>query len=150
MRYSEIIKKQILNIKEGKLFVPRDFETIAPRYSIDRKLSNLAKAGAIIRVTRGIFMRSKDGSHKPSVEEVAEAKARAFARSIKFLNAKFSGEHGVYTFLCTGSSTSFQYDDHIINFKGTSPRNFRKAIFEKNPTRKEQSAATFLTPIGLV
>ncbi len=132
MDYSASIKAKIRNTEDGKLFVSRDFAHLAPRNCIDRNLSELARKGVIVRVARGIFMRNMGEAHKPSVEEVANAKARAFSKRIKFLHSRIynngKSADGEYTFLCDGATTSFRYENSTITFRATTPKRLKAEI----------------------
>jgi len=132
MDYSASIKAKIRNTEDGKLFVSRDFAHLAPRNCIDRNLSDLARKGVIVRVARGIFMRNIGDAYKPTVEEVANAKARAFSRRIKFLHTTIYNNNqnadAEYTFLCDGTTTSFRYENSKITFRATTPKRLKAEI----------------------
>lgn len=133
--YTSQIKKKLLRIENGRLFVSRDFEDPRiPRYAIDTVLHRLTKRGLIVRVTRGVFMKESSDSYRPTIQEVAIAKARAFDKEIEFLNARISlqvsdskeANKSAYIFRATGASTSFRYGNSRITFKSTSPRRLRQ------------------------
>ena len=55
--YSRAIWEKILNHPEGEPFKAGMFREIAPMTAIRRTLSKLVKAGTLMRVTRGVYVR---------------------------------------------------------------------------------------------
>lgn len=132
MVYARTIREQIFSIEEGKLFVSRDFSSIAPRNVIDRTLHRLTRRGVILRITRGIYMRETADMWRPTVEDVAQAKARAFKKDIQFQKAEIHEKvsedtqaESRHIFLCSGPTTSFQYGNTRIKFRSVTPRKLR-------------------------
>jgi hypothetical protein len=54
---AELIRQRIKGMPGGEPFTPTDFLECGTRASVDQTLSRLVKAGAIERVTRGVFVR---------------------------------------------------------------------------------------------
>jgi hypothetical protein len=121
------IVQAINRLELGQLLTTRQLLGMGSRAAIDQALHRLVKSGFVIRVTRGVFM--KRNSPTPTVWEVACAKATAFSRQIYQHGADAAKALGFIeegnqspTFACSGSSSSFRFDESVIRLKGTSPR----------------------------
>lgn len=136
MHKSMQIRRHIFLLAEGELFTSRDLSIYGKRGTIDQNLNRLVKLGVIVRVTRGIFMRETASGWRPSLKEVAIAKARSFGKEIydcgldwpkPGIQAEFSNEsNGSVTFLSSGCSSSFVYNNQRIYFKGVCPSKLRE------------------------
>jgi len=77
---AELIRQRIEAMPIGEPFTPTALLECATRASVDRTLSRLVKAGAIERVTRGVFVRPEIsrfvGKVSPSPLKVAETVAK--------------------------------------------------------------------------
>lgn len=78
---AELIRQRIKGMRVGEPFTPTAFLECGTRASVDQTLSRLVKAGAIARVTRGVFVRPEVsrfvGKVMPEPMKVAETIARA-------------------------------------------------------------------------
>lgn len=77
------------NVKEGDMFTTRELLRYGNRNAIDQILYRLVKAGIIIRLAWGVFVRQDDYQDSriplPGPMEVARVKARAFCREVYML-----------------------------------------------------------------
>ncbi|WNY24271.1 hypothetical protein MmiHf6_16010 [Methanimicrococcus hongohii] len=79
--YLKEIKNQILQQKEGEIYIPSDFADIANRNAVDKALSRLTAEGTLCRIMQGIYERPRYSPFLkeyvvPSPEKVAQAIAR--------------------------------------------------------------------------
>lgn len=75
-----LILAHIYSLPDGTPFSTRDLLNYGLRNTIDRTMHFLVKAGEIMRLARGVFM--KPAEEVPSAEEIAATKARAFGKEI--------------------------------------------------------------------
>ncbi len=77
---TELIRQRIEGMPIGEPFTPAAFLECGTRASVDQTLSRLVKAGAIERVTRGVFVRPEVsryvGKVMPEPQKVAETLAK--------------------------------------------------------------------------
>ena len=80
IKTAELIRQHIEGMPVGEPFTPTAFLACGTRASVDQTLSRLVKAGAIKRVTRGLFVRPEVsrfvGQVMPEPLKVAETIAR--------------------------------------------------------------------------
>ena len=111
------VKRHIFALPEGQLFATRDLLSYGPRHAVDKALQRLVKAGWIMRLARGIFMKTIDAKTEhmlPTVAQIAAIKAAAFGKQL-FIHGKNAASHlklGLFdndepTFLVTGYSSCF-------------------------------------------
>lgn len=78
---AELIRQHIEVMPLGEPFTPTAFLKLGTRASVDQTLSRLVKAGAIERVTRGVFVRPEVsrflGKASPSPLKLAETVAKS-------------------------------------------------------------------------
>jgi hypothetical protein len=123
---TDIIRESIAKIDIDILFSTRQFLSHGRRAAVDQCLYRMVKAGEIIRLTPGIFVRA--GSRWPSVIAIAAAKAKAFGKQI----VQHAGDLAVQfelmapledlIFDASGSSSRFQFGNEIIHLKATANR----------------------------
>lgn len=134
MSIQEKIAAQIHALPEGELLLPSDFSDLGSSEALRLALFRLEKAGIIVRVAQGIYVRPKIskwiGPISPSAEEVAEAIAkrdriRTVPTGSYALNAV-----GLSTqvpmnivFLTDGSPREIKVGKRTIKFKKTTPKN---------------------------
>jgi ribosomal protein S19E (S16A) len=134
MSIQEKIAAQIHALPEGELLLPSDFSDLGSSEAVRLALFRLEKAGIIVRVAQGIYVRPKIskwiGPISPSAEEVAEAIAkrdriRTVPTGSYALNAV-----GLSTqvpmnivFLTDGSPREIKVGKRTIKFKKTTPKN---------------------------
>jgi hypothetical protein len=78
MKTTELIKNHIKAMPIGEPFTPAEFLALGTRTAVDKTLARLVKAGLLMRVTRGVFVRpeeNKYGKIPPSPLKIAMAKA---------------------------------------------------------------------------
>src|SRR5262245_59954202 len=76
------IRRFVSQLPKGQIFASMELVHMGPRYMIDSTTSNMVKAGVIIRLARGVFVRNDDDLELPSKEEVAAYNAKIFAKRI--------------------------------------------------------------------
>ena len=117
-----LIYRHIRDLPPTQIFSTREVLIYGNRSSVDATLCRMVKEGFITRLARGIFVR--DASKKPSVFEIASAKAKAFDVTIvehaeQVLSAlKISRvDKKEFLYAKTGSSTSFWTIHGRVHFK---------------------------------
>ncbi|MBX9940527.1 MAG: hypothetical protein K2Y32_14805 [Candidatus Obscuribacterales bacterium] len=104
------------------LLVTRELLDCGTRTAVDNALYRLVKLGIISRVARGVFVRSDAPPQAFTAEKIAEAKAKAFCRSV--LKPHRDSESMYITDSC---STSFDSVHGRIVMKRVSARKLRLA-----------------------
>jgi hypothetical protein len=135
MHTRELVHRHINSLPLGTLFATRDLLHYGLRCSIDQMMYVMVKAGDLLRLARGIFMKPPMGDFKlPTAFEIAAAKAKAFGKEIlthgidaahamKILESKNSHT----TFSVNGRTTSFWSVHGRIYFEGTNSKDIKKA-----------------------
>jgi hypothetical protein len=134
MSIQEKIAAQIHALPEGELLLPSDFSDLGSSEALRLALFRLEKAGIIVRVAQGIYVRPKIskwiGPISPSAEEVAEAIAkrdriRTVPTGSYALNAVgLSTQVPMNIVLLTdGSPREIKVGKRTIKFKRTTPKN---------------------------
>jgi ribosomal protein S19E (S16A) len=134
MSIQEKIAAQIHALPEGELLLPSDFSDLGSSEAVRLALFRLEKAGIIVRVAQGIYVRPKIskwiGPISPSAEEVAEAIAkrdriRTVPTGSYALNAVgLSTQIPMNIVLLTdGSPREIKVGKRTIKFKRTTPKN---------------------------
>jgi ribosomal protein S19E (S16A) len=132
------IKNDILthieSLPKGELLLPSDFSELGSSEAVRLSLFRLEKAGVIIRVAQGIYVRQKEssliGKLTPTAEEVAEAIAkrdriRTVPTGSYALNALgLSTQVPMNIVMLTdGSPRIIKVGRRTIKFKKTTPKN---------------------------
>lgn len=128
------IVAKIEALPKGELLLPVDFQDLGSSEAIRLSLFRLEKAGFIVRVAQGIYVRPKEskliGKITPSAEEVAEAIAkrdriRTVPTGSYALNALgLSTQVPMNIVLLTdGSPRDIKVGKRSIKFKKTTPKN---------------------------
>ena len=134
MSIEEKILAQIKALPEGELLLPADFSDLGSSEAVRLSLFRLEKAGIIIRVAQGVYVRPKFskliGPLTPSAEEEAEAIAkrdriRTVPTGSYALNALgLSTQIPMNIVLLTdGSPREIKVGKRTIKFKKTTPKN---------------------------
>jgi len=113
------IRRYIENLVGDKPFSIRDFLRYGPRNTIDQVFLRLVKSGRIIRVARGVYIKSS--SPQPSIIEVVQVKAAAFGRTIvvhglqagRSLSNKSPAQEKL-VFASSGATSSFRIGSKVI------------------------------------
>lgn len=127
---SQDIKRYIARLPEGEMFATRALIHCAVRNTLDQTLSRLCKAGAIIRIASGMYMKpTSRPTPMPTPQEVATAKARAWGKRIMesgldaaFKLKLFERGESEHVFLSSGCTTSFKSIVGRIHFRKTAPK----------------------------
>lgn len=136
---AEKIRKFVFAYPEGVLFTTRDLTHLGNRNVVDQTLTRLARLGIILRITRGVFMRETADGWRPSVMQVATAKADAYCKDILPVlpdSPHYENNENETVFLCANGSGSFKYGNHTIRFKRISARKFELLSEERETATK--------------
>jgi ribosomal protein S19E (S16A) len=128
------ILKHIESLPKGELLFPTDFSELGSSEAVRLSLFRLEKAGVIMRVAQGIYVRQKEssliGKLTPTAEDVAEAIAkrdriRTVPTGSYALNALgLSTQVPMNIVLLTdGSPREIKVGKRTIKFKKTTPKN---------------------------
>lgn len=137
MHISAQVRWHISRLSDGELFATRDLLSYGPRDAIDKVIQRMIKQNVIVRLARGVFMKTLYVNGKlylPQLVEIATTKASAFAKQIythgrdlaQLFNILPSGNPSP-TFATSGCSSKFRcrsadFNKTTVHFKGTSPR----------------------------
>lgn len=129
------IRAHIEGLSPTTIFTTRDVLKYGKRGAVDQCLYMLVKRRTIRRLARGVFVQDKNID--PSIEEIAQIKAAAFARGIcknatdvlcqlallrqKNLTDESSGK----VFAINGRSSSFQSFRGAVIYKGIAQRRLK-------------------------
>jgi hypothetical protein len=129
MYTATFIRRHIFQLPPGRIFATRHLLPYGSRAAVDQALSRLVKAGVIIRLARGIFVRQEPGAGLPSVPAVVAAKAEAFGKQIATGGAELARQFGLaagtrpgLTFCVNGSSSSFVCGEVVVRLERTCQR----------------------------
>jgi Family of unknown function (DUF6088) len=130
MKTTELIKNRIETMPVGEPFTPAEFLSLGTRTAIDKTLARLVKAGLLMRVTRGVFVRpeeSKYGKVPPSALKIAMAKANGAI--VEVHGAEAVRRFGLSTqvqvqpvYYTSGGTKHFKLGQLPITLKHISPR----------------------------
>jgi hypothetical protein len=134
MSIEEKIVNRIKAFPKGELFLPADFWDLGSSEAVRLSLFRLERAGLLMRVAQGIYVRPKESSLigllTPSAEEVAVAiatrdKIRTVPTGNYALNALgLSTQIPMNIVLLTdGSPREIKVGNRTIKFKKTTPKN---------------------------
>jgi hypothetical protein len=134
MSIEEKIVNRIKAFPKGELFLPADFRDLGSSEAVRLSLFRLERAGLLMRVAQGIYVRPKESSLigllTPSAEEVAVAiatrdKIRTVPTGNYALNALgLSTQIPMNIVLLTdGSPREIKVGNRTIKFKKTTPKN---------------------------
>jgi hypothetical protein len=113
-----------------EIFTTRDLLNYGSRNAVDQAMHRMVKAGYVIRLARGVFVRADDKTECFTAFEIAKVKAESFGRQIithaKDIAYKLKilpeGNKEI-TYATDGASSSFAFGDIRIYFKKTSLKN---------------------------
>jgi hypothetical protein len=135
---AESIDKQVLRrirkLGRGKPFFASNFMSYGDPATVWRALDRLVKAGEIIRVGRGIYVRPKFdeviGLVRPGMDEIAEAIAKRDCARIAPSGVYALNQLGLSTqvpmrvvYLTDGTGRTIRIGKCTITFKRTTPKN---------------------------
>ena len=140
-----LMRRFIAMLEPDKVFTTRECLPFGKRAAIDQTLCRLVKRNAIVRLARGVFTKSST-RHKPSLEEIASAKAKAFGRRFGAVGSKLAQEFGLIkpqqpqqqpdekaVFSINSSSSTFKCGDVTIYLRKTCPR---KVVLQESQAGK--------------
>lgn len=135
---SESVENQLLDkikkARRGTLFFSENFLTIAHADSIRKALQRLVKAGELVRVATGIYVRPAldpiIGPVTPGIEAIADAIAKRDKARITPSGAYALNKMGLSTqvplnvvYLTDGAARKIKVGRRTINFKKATPKN---------------------------
>ncbi len=138
MNSAKIIRQQVKRFPVGKPFTPYEFLHLGSRSTIDRQLFQLNKAGRIMRVARGVYVRPKEnkfvGKVPPGAFEIARIKAGPAGVKIAPNGAEAALLFGLTTqmpvrpvYYTTGLPKQFRFGQQYITLKPVSSRRLAMA-----------------------
>ena len=126
------IKKEIDFLPRDQIFTTQELLHLGGRNAIDAELYRLVKAKAISRLARGVFIKADATRKAITTLKVAEAKAKAFGKTICLygetavhklgLSKSLSNKTNRETFYTSGATSSFKFADKTIQFISASPK----------------------------
>jgi hypothetical protein len=133
MNTTNRIRQHIQKLPTGEPFTPAALLGMGSRASVDQALSRLAKAGAITRVTRGVFVRPSEnrylGKVLPEPSKVVEAVAKAKGATVQIHGAEAARRFELTTqaptqpvFYTTGPNKRFRMGKMEVVLKHASSR----------------------------
>jgi hypothetical protein len=121
------IRRQIFHFQDNKPFSVRSYLHLGPRAAVYRTFSRLVKAGIIIRISYGLFIKAD--APWPSIYEVAKTKADAFHKEIFTHGAVAAhalklvdNSPNKSIFACSGATSNFKFGDIVIHLTGICAR----------------------------
>ena len=101
MTTAEAIRNRISETGVGEPFTSTQFKALGTRASVDQTLARLVKQGEITRISRGVFVHSKQsryvGEVMPEPSKVAQAIARAHGETVQVHGAEAARLLGLTT-----------------------------------------------------
>lgn len=73
-------RKYVNELPTGQCFATRELLTYGHRDAVDKCTQAMVGSGFVLRMARGVFVRNDLGLKLPTIEEIAETKARAFSK----------------------------------------------------------------------
>jgi predicted transcriptional regulator of viral defense system len=133
MKAIELILRVINKMPRGKLFAVKSISKEVSYSNVRQVLSRLAKAGELLRVTRGIYVRPKEvpylGKVSPGSEEIIKAIAKQTGEVIAVHGAEAARVLHLSTqvpmqsiFYTTGNTRQIKMEKMEITLKHISPR----------------------------
>jgi hypothetical protein len=127
------IRRHLSTLKEGELITTRDLLYAGPRREVDYAISKCIRDGWIERVARGVFVRTILTFIVPTLEQVAEVKAKSFGRDLRVNGYTTAIKEGLVrgplrdnSFHIDGSSSSFVFmNETTVHFRKASKKIMR-------------------------
>lgn len=125
---SSYIRRHILRRPPTQIITTRELLPYGTRSAVDQTTYRMVHSGFLIRLARGVFVRSLAG--KPTLKQIAEAKMAAFGKILltygddllRQFNIPFNYSGFDTEFAINGHSSSFWARDGLIVLKGIGPR----------------------------
>jgi len=149
---SKEISKRIKGLKRGKPFRSKRFLELGSRAAVDQALWRLVKAGKIVRIKGGVFVKPEEnpyvGQVLPGAEEVAKYLAGQSGNKIEINGADAARRFGFTTqvssqsiFLTDGPSRKYRLGNEEVRLKHVAPR---KVALAGSPAGEALSALWYL------
>ena len=127
------IRDYIDRLPEGRVFATAELKTFGSRAAIDQTMSRQVKAGVLVRIRNGMFVKPKTnrfvGMVPPDSRQVAQAYAAAHGYILATDGATAALQFGLTTqvptrpiFLTNGRSTTIPYGNQTITFRHASQK----------------------------
>lgn len=126
MRTSEIIQKTISDQAQGAVFSSANFLSAGTRAAVDQALSRLMKAGAIVRVARGLYATA---GQQVDAQTVARALANKTGERVSLAPSEVPGD--VLVVPTSGLSRIIKAGEHTVQFRRMSQRKVQLAASPK-------------------
>ena len=126
MRTSEVIHKTISDQPQGAVFSSADFFSAGTRAAVDQALFRLMKAGAIVRVARGLYAAA---GQQVDAQTVARALAYKTGERVGLVNSQVAGD--VLVVPTSGLSRTVKAGEHTVQFRRMSERKVQLAASPK-------------------
>jgi hypothetical protein len=126
MRTSEVIHKTISDQPQGAVFSSADFFSAGTRAAVDQALFRLMKAGAIVRVARGLYAAA---GQQVDAQTVARALAYKTGERVGLVNSQLADD--VLVVPTSGLSRTVKAGEHTVQFRRMSERKVQLAASPK-------------------
>ena len=132
------IRQWIEALPLGEAFTPVQLLSLGTRWSVDQNLSRLARAGVIMRVARGVYVRPKInrfvGTVLPEPAELVRVIAAVWQQKVQVHGAEAARQLGLSTqvpmqavFETTGSPRTLKIGQLTVELRHAAPRKFALA-----------------------
>ena len=126
MNTSGIIQQTIADQSQGPVFSSADFLSAGTRAAVDQALFRLIKAGAIVRVARGLYAAA---GQQVDAQTVARALAHKTGERVGLAPSEGSGD--VLVVPTSGLSRTVKAREHTVQFRRMSQRKVQLAASPK-------------------
>jgi hypothetical protein len=126
MNTSEIIQQTIADQSQGPVFSSADFLSAGKRAAVDQALFRLIKAGAIVRVARGLYAAA---GQQVDAQTVARALAHKTGERVGLAPSEGTGD--VLVVPTSGLSRTVKAGEHTVQFQRMSQRKVQLAASPK-------------------
>ena len=138
MSIAKSIRQWIEALPLGEAFTPVQLLSLGTRWSVDQNLSRLARAGVIVRVARGVYVRPKInrfiGTVLPEPAELVRVIAAVWRQKVQVHGAEAARQLGLSTqvpmqpvFETTGSPRTLKIGQLAVELRHAAPRKFALA-----------------------
>lgn len=132
---AEQILKEVAEAEEGAVWSARSFLHLGLRAAVDQALSRLVRAGRLLRVSRGLYVRpiqTRFGTRAPAPEKVVEGVAALTGETIAPSGAAAANALGLSTqvpvrpvFLTSGRTRRVRLGRQVVELRHASPWELR-------------------------
>jgi len=131
MSVAAIILNRIKYMPKGRPFSSERFAEVGSRAAVDKAISRMVAAGALERVTRGVYMRPKvsrfAGVVRPSATSVVHVVAKHNRETIQIHGSEAVRQFNLSTqmqirpvYYTSGSSRELRYGKTVVQFRHVS------------------------------